>query len=139
MLGSALGPEEVDLRSQRQNEVVVRQRLEFIELNRARREIDARDVCLVDGGVVLTVDEVAQRVPDDRGLDEAGRELVEERLEGVVVVLVDEHDVGVGVLQLLHGADAGEAAAEDDDTRALRTAFGGVAHARIRSSVGSRS
>ncbi len=60
MIGSALGPEEVDLRSQRQNEVVVRQRLQFIELDRARPEIDARDVRLVDGRVVLPVDEVAQ-------------------------------------------------------------------------------
>ena len=55
------------------------------------------------------------------------RELVEERLERVVVVPVDEHDVGVGVLQLLHGADAGEAAAEDHDARAL-WAGRGVGH-----------
>jgi hypothetical protein len=46
----------------------------------------------------------------------------------VVVVLVDEHDVGVRVLQLLDGADAGEAAAEDDDARALWTGVRGVAH-----------
>ena len=42
----------------------------------------------------------------DRGrLEEPGRELVEERLERVVVVPVDEDDVGVGFLQLLCGAD----------------------------------
>ena len=83
---------------------------------------------LVDGGVVLPVDEVAKRVANDRGLDQAGRELVQEWLEGVVVVPVDEHDVRVGVLQLLNGADAGEAAAEDDDARAMRIAFGCVVH-----------
>ena len=33
----------------------------------------------------------------------------------MVVVLVDQHDVRVGVLQLRDGADAGEAASEDDD------------------------
>ena len=60
-------------------------------------------------------DEVAERVADGRRLEQAARELVEQRLEGVVVVAVDEHDLGVGVLELLRGADAGEAAAEDQD------------------------
>ena len=36
----------------------------------------------------------------------------------MVVVPVDEHDVGVRVLQLLRSADPGESAAEDDDARA---------------------
>ena len=53
--------------------------------------------------------------PTAVGLEQIGRDLVEQRLEGVVVVLVDEHDVDVGVLQLAGRADAGEAAAEDED------------------------
>ena len=54
----------------------------------------------------------------DRGLlEQARRDLVQERLEGVVVVLVDEHDVDVALLQLLRRADPGEAAAEDEDAR----------------------
>ena len=64
--------------------------------------------------------EVAERVADGRGLEQAARELVEERLEGVVVVAVDEHDLGVGVRELLGGADAGEASAEDQDARLRR-------------------
>ena len=57
----------------------------------------------------------------DRGLlEEACGDLVQERLEGVVVVLVDEHDVDVALLQLLGGADPGEAAAEDEDARPRR-------------------
>jgi hypothetical protein len=52
---------------------------------------------------------------DGRLLEQAGRELVEQRLERVVVVAVDEHHLGVGVLELLRGADAGEAAAENED------------------------
>ena len=67
---------------------------------------------------MLVVDEVAERVPDGALVEQAGRELVEERLERVVVVPVDEHDVGGGVLQLLRSADPGESAAEDDDARA---------------------
>ena len=51
----------------------------------------------------------------DRGrLEEVRGDLVEQRLERVVVVLVDEHDVDVGVLQLARGADAGEPAAEHE-------------------------
>src|SRR5262249_33269008 len=48
-------------------------------------------------------------------LEQAGRDLVEQRLEGVVVVAVDEDDLGVCVPQLVRGADAGEATAEDED------------------------
>ena len=54
---------------------------------------------------------------DGAGLEETRRELVEERLKGVVVVLVDEHDLRVGVLELTGRAHAGEAAAEDEHPR----------------------
>ena len=57
---------------------------------------------------------------DGRRLEEPARELVEERLEGVVVVAVDEHDLGVSVLELLGRADPGEASAEDQDAWTLR-------------------
>ena len=50
---------------------------------------------------------------DRRLLEQVGRDLVEQRLEGVVVVLVDEDDVDVGVLQLARRADPAEPAAED--------------------------
>ena len=62
---------------------------------------------------------------DRRRLEEAARQLVEERLEGVVVVAVDDHDLGVRLLELLCRADAGEASAEDQDARSVG------AHARI--------
>jgi hypothetical protein len=52
---------------------------------------------------------------DRRLLEEAGRELVEERLEGVVVVAVDHDDLGVGIFQLLRRPGPGEAAAEDEN------------------------
>ena len=74
----------------------------------------------MDGDVGVLVEEIAQRVPHLGGLQQVGRELVEQRLERVVVVLVDEDDIGVGVLQRPGRADAGEASAEDDDTRPPR-------------------
>ncbi len=54
-------------------------------------------------------------MPDGGRLEQARRELVEQRLEGVVVVLVDEHDVDVRAPELAGGADPGEAAAEDEN------------------------
>jgi hypothetical protein len=54
-------------------------------------------------------------VPDGRRLEEASRELVQQRLEGVVVVFVDDDDVDVRLLQRLRGADAREAASENED------------------------
>ena len=86
--------------------------------SRAARSIPVTLV-LVDGGVRLLVEEPSQRMPDRRRLEQVGGDLVEERLERVVVVLVDEHHVGVGVLQLPSGAEAGETATEDQDARPL--------------------
>ena len=83
------------------------------------------DPILVDAHVVLLVEEVADRMADRRLLEQPRRDLVEERLEGVVVVLVHEHDVDVALLQLLRGADPGKAAAEDEDARSLAVLSGG--------------
>ena len=52
-------------------------------------------------------------------VEQSRRELVEHRLEAVVVVRVDDDDVDVGLLELSRSADAGEAAAENDDARTL--------------------
>ena len=60
---------------------------------------------------------------DRRLLEEARCHLVQEGLEGVVVVLVDEDDVDVALPQLLRGPEPREAAADDDDARAPSTAF----------------
>ena len=123
---AAPSAEEVDLRAEREDEVVVGQGRELVELDLARVEVDRGDRRLVDRGVVLVVEEVADRVADGRRLEQARRDLVQERLERVVVVLVDEHDVDVGLVQLVRGTDPGEAAAENEDPRSLAT--GGVRH-----------
>ena len=114
VLRGSLRAEEVDLGAEAENEVVVAERFEVGELHLARRQVDALHGRLVDGDVVVTVKEIAKRVPHGARLEQARRELVEQRLEGVVVVLVDEHDVGVRLLELLRGADPGKAAAEDE-------------------------
>ena len=122
VLGRALGAEEVDLGAEAEDEVVVGDRRQLGEADLPRIEVDGGHRVLVDRGVVVALEQVAQRVPDARRLEQARRELVEERLEGVVVVPVDEHDLGVGVLQLLGGAHTGEPAAEDQDAGRVMTA-----------------
>ena len=89
--------------------------VETLESNLLRLEVDRGDRSRVDHGVVLVLHEVAERVPDGRRLEEARGELVEERLEGVVVVPVDEHDVDVRAPELADCADPGKAAAEDEN------------------------
>ena len=115
MLGGSFGAEEVHLRPEPEDEVVVLERLEVVEGDAVRVEVDRGHRGLVHSRVLLALEEVTKRVADRRRFEEPGGELVEERLEGVVVVPVDDDDVGVGVLELLGGADAAEAAAENHD------------------------
>ena len=72
---------------------------------------------LVDGRVFLVLEEVAQRMRDRRRVQEPGGELVEHRLEAVVVVRVHQHDVDVGMLELARSPETGEPAPEDEDAR----------------------
>ena len=124
VLGRPLGAEEVDLGAEAEDEVVVGDRREPFEGDLACFEVDGRDTRLVDGRVAVALEQVAQRVSDRGRVEQAGGELVEQRLEGVVVVPVDEHDLGVRVLQLLRGADPGKPSSEDQDA----WPFAGGAH-----------
>ena len=120
VLGSAGGAEEVDLGAEREHEVVIGQRLHLRELDLAACEVDPGHRVDVDAGVLLIVEEVAQGVPHLRRLQQAGCDLVEERLERVVVVLVDDHDVHVRLLQRARRTHAREATAENQDARSRR-------------------
>ena len=115
MVGRSVGAEEVDAGAERQDEVVVVQRRHLGEVHLPGGEVHAGHRVLVDRDVRLLVEEVPQRMPDDLGREQIRGELVEEGLERVIVVLVHEHDVGVGVLQRAGGPDSREATAEDDD------------------------
>ena len=115
VLGCALRSEEVDPGPERQDEIVVRKRRHLREANLALGQIDGADRVLVHHHVRLLVEQVAQRVPDVGRLEQGGRDLVQERLERAVVALVDQHDLRARVLELAHGADAGEPSAEDEN------------------------
>jgi hypothetical protein len=105
VLRRSFGAEEVDLGAEAENEEVVLKRRELRELHLAGVEVDRRHGRLVDRGVLLVLDEVAERVADGGLLEQAGRELIKERLEGVVVVLSTSTTSRLGVLQLLGRAD----------------------------------
>ena len=75
----------------------------------------------------------AQRVADrrthGRRAQARGRDLVEERLEQVVVGAVDERDLDRRLRQRPHRLDAAEAAADDEHARPRRRAHAGLADA----------
>ena len=81
-------------------------------------EVDAGDASHVDGGVRLALQDGANGL-GDLGRREAGhRDLVEKRLEGVVVRAVEQGDPHRRVRERLRRGQAAEAAPDDDDVRA---------------------
>ena len=115
VLVGAGDPEEVHARAERDDQVVVGEGVHVLEPHFAAVEVDAVHRGLVHDGVGLVVEQVAQRMAAGRRLQQVGGDLVQQRLERVVVVPVDEHDVHVGVLELAGRTHAPEAAAEDED------------------------
>ncbi len=114
VLGRPLHPEELSPGAQGQDEVVVAQRRPVRERDLAPVQVDARHLGLVDRGVRVLVEQVAEGVADRGRLQQVGGDLVQERLERVVVVVVDDRDVDVRPVQLAGGADAPEPAAEHE-------------------------
>ena len=88
----------------------------------------------MEARVVLVVKEIAHRMPNGGLLEQARGNLVQERLEGVVVVLVDEQDVDVALLQLMSRPDPREAAAQDENPGSRAVRVGAIAH--LASTVG---
>ena len=127
VLLAAVRAEEIDIRAERQHEVVVRDRRDPLEPRLAPLQIDACHPVLVDARIRLVVEEVAQRMPDSRRFEQIRGDLVEQWLERVIVVLVDQDDIDIGVLQLLSGAEAREATSEDEHARS-RTLLRGRLH-----------
>ena len=109
-------PEEVRLGAGRQDEVVAGVGLAAARRHGPGHRIDGDDLGALGVELVELGRDLAQRVGDVAGGQHRRRDLVQERLELVVVVLVDERDVDVLALGQLPGTgDAGEPAADDDD------------------------
>src|SRR4029077_17183923 len=102
-----LGPEEIDLRAEPENEVVVPDRRQLVEANLSRVEVDIRHLRVMDNGVALVPHQVTEGMADRRLLEQTRRQLIEQRLKGVVIVTVDQHNLDLGVLQLLRSPHTG--------------------------------
>ena len=75
------------------------------------------DVALAVANVARVAEHLAQRRRDLGRVQQAARDLVEQRREQVVVLPVDEHDVDRLVPQRLRALEAAEPATDDHDTR----------------------
>ena len=101
----------------RDDQRVVRDLLDLVgdHPHRALLEVDVVDDAEQHAHIALLAEHRAQRRRDLPRRQDAGRDLVEQRLEQMLVVLVDQRDLDRLVLERLDGADAAEAAADDDD------------------------
>ena len=82
-------------------------------------DVDVSNFAVDEVGVVLAIQQLADGGCDVRGGDQAGGDLVEHRLEQVVILLVDDRDIDIRVLQLLNGRQAAEASADHNDVVAI--------------------
>lgn len=117
MLGSALDTEVVHSSAERQHQVVVGERRHLSEPDLVLVQIHRRHLSRMDTGVRLVVEQVTKRMPDGDRREQVGGNLVQERLERVIVVAVNEHNVDIRLAQLARSADPGEPSAENQDAR----------------------
>ena len=91
----------------------------------ASLQIEAGHLGEDDIDVLAATQNVPQHGGDCTGRQDAGGHLVEQRLEQVVIALVDERDVEVGRCEQAGGGQAAEAAADHDDAVAQWCAHDG--------------
>ena len=99
------------------DEVVVGDRLSVVERHAARRGVDVGDFGLQHrqpAGADLIAQHVADRAGHRRRGEPRGRDLVQQRLEQVVVGAIEQRDVDVVLGQCAHRLQPAEAAADDE-------------------------
>jgi hypothetical protein len=107
-------PEVRVRRTGRHDQVVVAE-LAFVQQRPARRGVDGAHVPEQHPAVALAAQDHADRRRDLRGREARRGDLVEQRLEHVVVLAVHERDVHGRAREPARGLQAGKAAADDDD------------------------
>lgn len=101
------------------------------KLDTLRTAVDACDLAEPDRGVTLARQDRANR-PGDVGRCEPGRrDLIQQRLKQVIVLPVDEHDIGACPGERLRGEQAAETRADNDDA-------GGHSRGSVSSRPGGR-
>ncbi len=94
------------------------------------REVDVGGFAEQHLGVLLLAQDHPGRRRDLTGRDDAGRHLVQQRLEQVVGGLGDHLDIDVGALERLGGGQPAEPRSDDDDFVPVRCSGSGIAHFR---------
>ena len=102
-----------------QDEIVVVEACAAGERDLARGGVDGDDFIHEDLRVVLAAQDGADGLGDVGRREHRQRDLVEQRLEGVVIAAIDYGDVDWQVREPLGGVKAGKAGADDDHTRAV--------------------
>ena len=132
---------EVGVRgARRDDQRVVREFLDVVgdHPHRALLEVDVVDDAEQHPHVLLPAEHRAQGGRDLPGRQHPGRDLIQQRLEQVLVVLVDQRDLDGLVLERLDGAHAAEAAADDDDAMTVGEVGVVGAHRSIFDDSGGR-
>ncbi len=104
-------------RAGRQDQVVVVDRARVAHADLPLDLVDALDVAEHHRDVLVRAEQRADRRGDVRGRQRRGRDLVEQRLEQVVVGAVDQHQLDVELGDVHRRLQAAEAAADDGDDR----------------------
>ena len=90
-----------------------------VEPHGLRFGVDADGLAQQHARVLLLAQDEAERLRDVRRRERAGRHLVEERAEEVVVAAIDQRDVDIGLAQRPGGVEPAVAAADDQDAVSL--------------------
>ena len=115
VLGRSGNAEEVRLGAHRHHEMITGERVAVRRGDGSRVDVDRDDLGELDVHGLVLAEQTAQRAHHvARG--KLGRgDLVQQRLELVVRVLVDQGDRHAGLAEFLGAGDAGEPGADDDD------------------------
>ncbi len=115
VLSGARGVEEVGLRARGNDDVVAGERLAVRCGDRPGLGVDPRHIELTHRDARVLGEDRADRPGDVGGSELGGGDLVQQRLELLVVVPVDQGHGHVVLGELLRARDAGEAGADDHD------------------------
>ncbi|MCW0450731.1 hypothetical protein NB706_003565 [Xanthomonas sacchari] len=119
-------------------QVVVGQRLPIGQAHLPRLLVDVDDFPKAHFDVVLVAQDLPQRRGDVRGRQAGGGDLVQQRLEQVMVAAVDQGDVQRRPGQSAGGPQAGEATADHDQVRHACVVHAGLQEGKGRGGVRCR-
>ena len=106
----------IGLRAEGDDECVVGDAVALFEEDALGGGIDARHRAFAVTGARVAVEQLAERVTDIRGRHEARRDLINQRREKVVIVLVNQGDAVLRIAaEIAREIHTGETAAEDDN------------------------